>query len=250
MTVYKSYLYKSRYSIPYDRLESFEARIEFPEASENLALTHLRQNTPKGFWNHGVLGELLARLNPQENDLPTSPLGKSHKKMILSHKISLGGSLHIVISFYEGLDKPDFFIQQLKSLSHLIRPEKVNIYFEYIPLTTNVPHSPGLEKLTYEATRIFNFEIKEISKLKGVMFQRQENFTHLHNKVFYYYSTYEVMARMNGANIIYSHPEKEMNLSFEDLQMFSFLKTAQRLELHHLQLIETLSEKLQFEFKP
>lgn len=249
MTAFKTYIYSPYYQLPYQRLESFLTKIEYPSPSENRAISHLRQNSPKGFWNNGVLGELMERLNPSRFTLPTSPLGNSAEKLVQKNKMITHCDLYIVMTFYEGLDSADFFINLLKEINTDLQPSKIFIAFDYVPLSLKTTHIPGVELLTVELTKFFNFHFFDVHSLDSRIFSKNDSFIHLHNKIFNYYSHFEVLAKMNGANVLYAHPKKELSFETHPLENFSFLTKETALELHHLQLIHTLAKDLCFEVK-
>jgi hypothetical protein len=247
MTIFKKYLYLSRYRLPYSRLHNFECRIEYPLPSENLALGHIRDQSPTGFWNNGLLGEILYRLKAVNSSLPSTPLSHSTEIIRLTGDTVKTKNLYITCTFFEGLDSADYWSAEIKKAKDVLSPDHLYISFDYVPLLENRVHEMGLEKLVLSLAKKISFTILETSHIQKKIFSASDAFIHLHNKILYYYSPFEVIAKMNGANVLFHHPTNKLHTTKEELRQFSFLLNSTSLELHHFELFNSLNHNLNYE---
>jgi hypothetical protein len=247
MTIFKKYLFLSRYRLPYSRLHNFECRIESPLPSENLALSHIRDQTPIGFWNNGLLGEILYRLKAIDSTLPSTPLSHSKEIIRLAGESVKTKNLYITCTFYEGLDSADYWSAEIQKAKAVLIPDHLFITFDYVPLIEKRVHEMGLEKLVLSLAKSISFTILDTSRIQQKIFSESDTFIHLHNKILYYYSPFEVIAKMNGANVLYHHPTNKLHTTEEELQQFSFLLNSTSLDLHHLELLNSLNPNLNHE---
>jgi hypothetical protein len=247
MTIFKKYLYLSRFRLPYSRLHNFECRIEYPLPSENLALSHIRDQSPTGFWNNGLLGEILYRLKAIDSTLPSTPLSQSNEIIRLSGEPIKTKNLYITCTFYEGLDSADYWSEEILKAKDALNPDHLYLSFDYVPLHEKRVHQMGLENLVLFLARKIPFTILENGYIQNKTFSKWDAFIHLHNKILYYYTPLEVIAKMNGANVLYHHPTQQLHITTEELQHFSFLRNSTSLELHHFELLNSLNQNLNYE---
>ncbi len=248
MTIYKNFEYRSRFLLPYNRALTFESKIEYPLPSENLALINPRSPSQSGFWNHGVLGEVLARKTPNLLMIPRSPISATHKENTLKlvSSTEMMKSLCVMITYYELLDTPLYFIKQIEELKSIYKLDSITLSLDYVPLSIRIGHQTGMEFLLNEITKSLQLEFVNLHDFQGKLFSPGDYFTHLHNKVFHYYTPHEVTAKMNGADIIYFHPTNfsEQNL-YED-KNFDKINEQDSISLAQLQIMQIISDQLNF----
>lgn len=246
----KTYHYSSTYQLPYPRIPSFETKIEYPLPSENLALQHLRSANPTGFWNHGILGALIKKFSENLPDLPSSPIQVTSDKIIKQTPEfnSDCESLHVVISFFEGLDSSEEFYRIIDETLNKLSLTKLHLSFEFIPLLDEHRNlaSPGIDELCVKLAQKYAVSIFNHHHLIRKTFSTRNHFLHVHNKIFYYYSVYEVIAKMNGASILYLHAINDLACSPEEVSTFKSILSQKSLRLVDLQLMHRYFLKMKF----
>lgn len=246
MTLFKNFEYRSRFLLPYNRALTFESKIEHPLPSENLALVYPKPPSRLGFWNHGVLGEILATKTPDLLPIPNSPLSSNikDKTIKLSSSTVKMKSLCVMITYYESIDIPAYFISQLEQLKSLYKIDSINICLDYVPLSSRVSHQQGIETLLLDLAKIFQISFTNLHDFQGKLFDRGDYFTHLHNKIFHYYTPHEVVARMNGADLIYFHPAASAHRPLFEDKNFERITLQESISLAQLQIMQRISEQL------
>jgi len=235
----KNYFWSSKYKIPYGSVPTFESKIEYPMASENLALVHLRSNTPSGFWNNGILGSIIGQVENYNYKLPTSPISPSTEKVMLKSEIGQEiDSVYMVISFFEGLDSVSEFLRIVEEVILKLDLEKLYLGIEYIPLLPEFRNTTplGIDELILTLSKKLDVMIFNHHDLSRMIFSKRDHFIHIHNKIFYYYSVFEVKAKMNGASVIFLHPQMDLSLDKTDLDLYKTILGKQSLSLIELQL--------------